>query len=205
MEHIAVWTTSAINILFPSAQLQNYRPSIRAEECSAPGLRTHVGNKHNQSILQIVHLSSAAEMYWSIIIWAPLLKSPNWASQMVAFIFWGPLGGGGGHGINHNQKPTTPLFRQRELYIGKFPFFSIYVQKPLLPPHFLQTFINRMTMRKSTSFYNSWPDIRHAITFFPKSYQGQKFPHGPIQVSFFKNMGLTVIDQFFNFTKNFYS
>ena len=30
------------------------------------------------------HFASPEEMNWSIMIWAPLAKSPNWASQSVS-------------------------------------------------------------------------------------------------------------------------
>src|SRR5690606_3748038 len=56
--------------------------SILAEECSEPCPSYPWGSSTTIPFC-VFHLSSAADRYWSKIIWAPLLKSPNWASQMV--------------------------------------------------------------------------------------------------------------------------
>ncbi len=56
--------------------------SSRALECSGPRPSKPCGSS-STSPLSRRHLSSALAMNWSMITWAALTKSPNWASQRV--------------------------------------------------------------------------------------------------------------------------
>ena len=54
--------------------------SMRADECSGPWPSKPCGSNRTTPD-RWAHLSSPAEMNWSTITWAPLAKSPNWASH----------------------------------------------------------------------------------------------------------------------------
>ena len=54
--------------------------SMRALECSGPWPSKPWGSS-SPRLLRWPHLSSAATMNWSMMIWAPLAKSPNCASH----------------------------------------------------------------------------------------------------------------------------
>ena len=54
--------------------------SMRALECSGPWPSKPWGSSRTRPEVW-PHLSSAATRYWSMMIWAPLTKSPNWASH----------------------------------------------------------------------------------------------------------------------------
>ena len=53
---------------------------MRALECSGPCPSKPCGRRSTR-LLRWPHLSSAAAMNWSMIVWATFAKSPNCASQ----------------------------------------------------------------------------------------------------------------------------
>ena len=56
--------------------------SSRAELCSGPWPSNPWGSSMTIPLSRF-HLSSALLMNWSMMTWAQLTKSPNWASQIV--------------------------------------------------------------------------------------------------------------------------
>ncbi len=64
------------------AQLQETLDAGRAS-VPDPGLRSRAAASSSGRDWR-PHLTSPTEMNWSITTWAPLTKSPNWASQMIS-------------------------------------------------------------------------------------------------------------------------
>ena len=63
-----------------SSAASSRKRSRRALECSGPWPSYPWGSSRTR-LERWPHLSSAAAMNWSTTIWAPLTKSPNWASH----------------------------------------------------------------------------------------------------------------------------
>src|SRR5690606_16007286 len=80
--------------------------SIRADECSGPWPSKPCGRSMT-SPFDRLHFVSALDMYWSMMICAPLKKSPNCASQIVSA--WGLAN------AYPYSKPKTPYSDKWEL------------------------------------------------------------------------------------------